>query len=358
MDARNMVVKEWLLREEIFTASHRWPLILLFIFAGSLLGWTASMLWPAPYQASSNLSVGLDPYRAVEDSYVPAFASTEFRNPDDYKHWQMSQFSVLAFSDEYLQDTLDRLKVQDPAWENMDVPGLRSRVSVDWRNAGRWQLAARAEDPLLAAQLVEAWQAAILQKTSLAVARSQQIYLLDLEQRAIQAEQVDVRLQAGDLSGIQKFVSGWQEDLAARAEGDLLRPEERARLEELGASLLALEPGWQELVAAMPDQDSTASEHLSWIEGLDVVIDQKVRILAARLESLEEEGARVSEEWQAALQEGRGLSATLTVQATQDSSPEISQPRPAGTSALVGGLLGFLAWAFYQLAYISRRTRG
>ena len=81
-------------------------------------------------------------------------------------------------------------------------------------------------------------------------------------------------------------------------------------------------------------------------------------VLDARLQALQEEQSRVEDEWQQALQDGRGLSATLSVGVLQDSPPDVSQPRPAGSAVLVGGLAGFLAWGLFELARISagRRT--
>ena len=351
-------MSDWVLRDEILVASHRWPLILAFILAGSLLGWAAAMLWPAPYQASAEMSVSLDPYRFGDDSYVPAFANTEFRNPDDYKHWQMSQLSVLAFSDEYVEETLNRLKGLDPAWETVDVPRLRSMLSVYWRNAGRWRLVARVEDPRLAAQLVEAWRQVILEKSNQAVARSQQIYLLDLEQQAIQAEQLETRLQAEDLLKVQAALSSWLEKVAGSPQGEVLGTAERLPLSALAASAAGLDPGWQGLFAEMPPPGASLQEYLPWVEQLVMASEQKAEMLDARLEVLQEEQSRVEDEWQQALQDGRGLSATLSVGVLQDSPPDVSQPRPAGSAVLVGGLAGFLAWGLFELARISagRRT--
>jgi hypothetical protein len=81
-------LEEWVLREEIYRAAHRWPLIVLFILVGSLIGWGIAYLLPAPYQASEEITSNA--YRAPEDRYVAEYAGQN-SHPDDYKHWQMSQ---------------------------------------------------------------------------------------------------------------------------------------------------------------------------------------------------------------------------------------------------------------------------
>jgi hypothetical protein len=344
---------DWVLRDEILVASHRWPLIVAFILAGSLLGWIAAALWPAHYQASLEMSVNLDPHRFAEDSYVPEFANTEFRNPDDYKHWQMSQLSVLAFSDEYLEETLNRLQEQDAAWEAFDVPALRGMLSVTWRNAGRWRLSARAEDPQKAAQLVATWRQVVLEKTGQAVAHSRQIYLLDLEQEAIQNELVGARQEIDTLTEIQSALASRVEALEASPQEEALNPEERAQLFALGARLDGPDPAWQVLVEEFPPEGAPSGEYLHWLEQLSLAAGEMSGAQQAVLQELQGEEQRVEAEWRETLQAGRGLAFTLSVALVQDSPPEISQPRPTSPVALLGGAVGLLAWGLYQLFRIT-----
>lgn len=149
---------EWVLRDEIYKAAHRWPFIVLFILAGSLLGWGITYLLPSTYQASEEVSVELNAYRAPEDRYAAEYADTEFRNLDDYKHWQMSQLEVLVRSDAYLQETLNRLRKADSAWHAVEAPELRNMLKAYWRNAGRWRLTAENQDAGLARQAVQIWK--------------------------------------------------------------------------------------------------------------------------------------------------------------------------------------------------------
>jgi hypothetical protein len=344
---------DWVLREEILVVSHRWPLIVAFILIGSLLGWTAARLWPAPYQASVEMSVSLDPYAFTEDSYVPEYANIEFRNPDDYKHWQMSQLSVLAFSDEYLEDTRNRLVALDPTWEAFDVAGLRSMVSVAWRNAGRWRLSARANEPGSAVQLVEMWRRVILDKTNQAVESSRQIHLFDLEQQAIQAGILETRQEIDTLGEIQGTLTGWQESLASTPPEQTLTQAERAQVAALAASVIDLYPPPEILLEDLPPAGAAAQEYLPWLEQLLEATGETITEREARLQNLQNEQQRVEEERRAMLQAGKGVSMTLFLAVLQDSPPDTSQPRPVSMAALVGGALGLLTWGLLQLARIS-----
>lgn len=350
-------MSDWVLRDEILVAAHRWPLIVAFFLVGSLLGWSLAMIWPAPYRASVEMAVSLDPYRFESDTYVPAFANTEFRNPDDYKHWQMSQLSVLAFSDEYVEETLNRLRTQDSHWKNVDVHRLRDMLSVHWRNAGRWRLSASVEDPRLAAQLVETWRQVILEKSNQAVTRSRQIYLLDLQQQAIQAELLEIRSRIEDLVQVQAALEARRAVLAGAPPEEILRLDERAGLSALASRLSGQGSSPTGLFGQMPPAGAGSQEYLPWIDELLVAAGELQELQEARLQALQQEQAGVELAWRQSLQEGRGLSSTLTVAVLQDAPPVISQPRPASLAALVGGLVGFLVWGLLQLARISRETQ-
>ena len=113
-------MKEWVLRDEILAAFHRWPVIVIFALAGASIALIAAYFWPAPYRANVEISVELNPYRILDDQYLPAFTNAEFRNVDDYKHWQMLQLSIIVNSDPYLSETLDRLRKDDPYWESIN----------------------------------------------------------------------------------------------------------------------------------------------------------------------------------------------------------------------------------------------
>src|SRR5512139_1950407 len=129
-----MTTYDWNLRANILGNAHRWPVVMLFVLAGSLLGLLLAFLWPTPYRAEAGLQVAYN-------------ADVHPRNPDDFKNWQMEQLDVLIHSDEVLHETLARLQSQDPSWNSYTLDEIRSKVHTYWRNAGEWRLVAEAPTP-------------------------------------------------------------------------------------------------------------------------------------------------------------------------------------------------------------------
>ena len=179
----------WTPRIEILAAAHRWYWWIAAFLIGALFGYLVSFAWPAPYRATLDVYVGLNLYRSAHDPYIAAAAqipkSSGYLNPDDYKHAQMSQLTALAFSDDYLAETLTRLQAEDPVWADVTVPALRDMLSIGWRNTGEWHFSAQFADSRLAEQAVMAWVQVVTEKTSAAVNAARDIVIIDSELNAV-----------------------------------------------------------------------------------------------------------------------------------------------------------------------------
>ena len=138
----------WNLRTEILAAAHRWYWVVASFLLGALLGWLISLIWPAPYRAVQDIYVGLNAYRTTRDLYISEVAEAQFRNQDDYKNWQMGQLNSLAHSDEFLTETLFRLRETDQDWQEVDLSELRAMLAIAWRNTGDWHFSAQANKPI------------------------------------------------------------------------------------------------------------------------------------------------------------------------------------------------------------------
>lgn len=344
----------WSLRQTLFTAAHRWPLILAFILTGSLLGWLAALAWPSPYRASVEINVGLNPYRALEDRYVAAFARAEFRNVDDYKYWQMQQLNGLALNDAYLQETLSRLRQKDPSWESVEAGSLRSMLAVYWRNAGQWRLVAEHRDAQMAGQAVQAWRDVIVKNANLALTHSRDLYRLDLLLRSLTDARLESRARFDQLAAISRALSGSQNDLSHLSPSQTLGQAEYWLLWSLVAGAAGPDQSWRLLLEEIPPQQAAAEDLLPWLEHLSHTIEAEMQFLQSRLDALDEEHEQVSQEWERTLHAGQGLAATLEVEASSNATPSIERLRPAALAALVGGSLGFLIYCLYLLTIISR----
>jgi hypothetical protein len=349
------IMDDWSLREAIYKASHRWPLMLAFILAGSLLGLLLAFVWPSPYRATTELYVGLDPYRAVEDQSVAAFAQTDFRNADDYKYWQMEQLNGLAFFDDYLSETLSRLRDENEYWNRIEVSELRNMLSLYWRNAGQWRLVAETTDPKHAEQAVSVWREVILDKTTRSIANSKDLFLLDLELQKIKESQERSGQRQADLATIKGTLLSWRSEVSERPPSQSLEDLERWQLWNLAARAAAPGQDWQTVLDEIPARGSSAQDYVPWIDQLLGTIDSETRTLESLIENLAERQAQITDQWEEALGNGQGLAATLQIEKPSNSLPEVHRVRRTGSAILVGGGLGFIVFALMVLADVSKR---
>ncbi len=142
--------KFWSLAEELYRAFHQWPIILLFVVAGSLTGWVLAYLLPADYRAAQQVYVGLNPYRSFSDANFLALARPKYSNIDDYKNWQMAQLETVIFLEPIISETLTKLKDLDPYWQSYSAAQIKDLFEADWRSAGVWSLVAYHREPLRA----------------------------------------------------------------------------------------------------------------------------------------------------------------------------------------------------------------
>lgn len=348
-------MQEWVLRDELLSAFHRWPQILAFFLGGILLGIAVSYILPPVYRASTQLSVELNPYRVLDDRYVPEFAGAEFRNIDDYKHWQMSQLGILVRSDPYLSETLNRLVAIDPYWESVQVAELRDMLEVNWRNAGRWMLNADAEKADLARQALETWQEVILEQTGLATGESRKLFELELTLRSLNDQLAAAQSCLPILQRASLALEGYAD---RRREGDLQKIPGAGDREELLSTVLGIQDcgsGWQSILDQFPADGSSAVDYADWSDLVAAAIRAEISSLELTIDHLSEEISSVDSDWQAALQKGQGLSATLVLKTVGQDVQEVRQIRSTNLTALVGGLLGLLAWF---LLFLYKITRG
>jgi hypothetical protein len=346
---------EWVLGEEIYKALHRWALIVSFFLVGSLLGFLSSCLLPAPYEATLSLFVNLNPYRVQEDRSVAAFAQADFRNIDDYKHWQMSQLSVLMMSDEYLEETLSRVVADGEFWNDADLESLRSSLRLSWRNAGEWKMAAKASDPVQAVSLVTAWRQVSLEKINAALEKSRRLFRLEQEMRSLE-DSIDSNLgRRAALLRAQKSLNQISNTLDAESGGQAIPPLTHEKLWMLTAGAADLTEGWRSLLNSFPSQSARTDSYRSWIDHAQLMIEADLELVEQKMTDLEGELDQVNARWEETLQASQGLSPTLAVKVVTNSDASVRRSRTPGTALLAGGTLGLLGWGILILVQISRR---
>jgi hypothetical protein len=348
-------MNDWVLRDELLAAFHRWPIIVLFALAGTLLGLAFAYLWPASYRASLELSVQLNPYRVLDDQYISEFSGAEFRNIDDYKHWQMLQLSIVVMSDPYLQETLSRLREMNPDWDSVSVQELREMLNANWRNAGVWHLVANGSTSTLAKEAVETWRDVVIELTRESIASSRDLFRLELALRSLNDELVEVQLQQAALEGIQVDLDDISMKLNSMSSDQVLTEVDRLEFSSITDPLADLIPGEQGILNDFPQEKSPASEYIAWLEILNFILEEELKANELRIAVLADEIAQVSAEWEENLISGSGLSATLNLENRQGDNTQVEELRSYSLAALIGSLLGLLAWIMVFLIRVTHK---
>ncbi len=352
----NDPMTEWVLRDEILAAFHRWPLIVIYALAGAIIAMALTFLWPAPYRANIEISVELNPYRALDDPYLPEFSGAEFRNVDDYKHWQMLQLAILVKSDAYLSETLNRLREDDPYWVEVDHQQLRDMLKAEWRNAGIWLLSAQVDNEEHAAQAVEIWRDVIQELTKESVGKSQELFDLELELRSLRDQILELQINTSILEESLDSLEKYKMEMANLDQEAGLPDHVLQALNGLREQFAIVYP--QSALASLdfPGDNAPVSDYLVWIDQLSRLVKEQINLNQAVEDLLDEQYSNASLTWEAALQDGQGLAATLTIQDRNKTSPAVRQIRPYGLAGLAGLTIGLLLYILVTLFQISRRS--
>jgi len=346
---------EWVLRDELLAWAHRWPVIVIFSLAGALVALVLAYLWHFPYRANVEISVELNPYRILDDQYLPAFTKAEFRNVDDYKHWQMLQLSIIIQSDEYISETLNRLREIDSGWDSIDEQELRTMLVSEWRNAGVWLLSANADTPARAAEAVSTWRDVILDLTRESISNSQDLFDIELALRSLNDQLTENELRAADIEDLRSLLQDFSSKLTLQAQDEALSNQDRQQLLTLDARLAESLPQEVLISLRIPEQNAPTSEILNWIEKIIPMIDDQILFHQTENARINEAISQKSSLWEAALQDGKGLAATLTLEDLKNTQPEVKQVRPYGLAALIGSMVGLLLWILVFLVQVTRK---
>lgn len=333
---------EWNLRFELLELAHRWQIAVLLFIAGSVIGWAFSLFFPSDYRAEVPLYVA---YR--EDAV--------YRNPDDYKNWQMRQLTAFTITDEVLIDTLERLRFADPYWNEIHTSQFRDMTRVLWRNTGKWRLVIEHPDPAYSAQAVNTWTIVFLEHYQ--TARQNAVRNLELatvlqENLAVQ-NQLELLLQRQQVS-LQVTIDA--ETLLNSIPADQSVPI-AIHYELLGRLSTAADAGsgWEFYLKNPPEPQSTASTYLSWITGGRILLETEISQTEHQIGLLQQEYAELEKEFEATNNASRGLSAHLEVDREWGGPVYAESIRPTELIALVGGTLGILIWTISWMVGPVRR---
>ncbi len=344
-------MKTWQLREEIYSAAHRWYWIVLAVLAGALAGWAVSQVWPSPYRASLDLYVAIDAYRSPYDSYAANVAQQEFRMVDDYKNWQMEQLNELILTEDYLSETLARLQAENPAWDSATTADLRQMLGVMWRNAGAWHLVAEGRQKKLVVQAVRIWQGVIFERVSEAIEHARNAVGLDVQLRALSEEAAGLQLQKAGLDYAAAQLRRYQEELAQM---ETVPASAHWEIYGFVAQAAAWNPVWVELLSEAPTIGAPASAYSGWLAAVLGIIAVEQGGLPEKIAALETKMAAIEPMYLQETRQSKALASTLVIEPVSDEAPAVTQLRPTGTLMLIGSALGLLIWVFILFARVGR----
>ena len=86
-----------------------------------------------------------------------------------------------------------------------------------------------------------------------------------------------------------------------------------------------------------------------------MIIERELSSIELRIAVLQDEISRISAEWEENLSKASGLSATLNLENRQSANTRVEEIRTYSLAALIGALLGLLAWIMVFLVRVTRK---
>lgn len=342
----------WKLSDAFYLVFHRWPIIVLFLLVGGLVGWGIGYVTPARYRAETQVYVAFNAYRAKEDSQFLALARPKYTNIDDYKNWQMAQLDAFLSLDDVLQPVLDSLRQQDAYWQAVTVEQLREMISSEWRNPGSWSLAAERHQAKLAEQAAYTWSEVAIELIQEAVSASHDAILLDEQIVALSAELARLESSKQELLAIQAALQEWLQQTEIFDPEQPLPSDAHLLLVDLAAQAAASRPGIAQTTGGMPDIQAPARQTVAWVQGFAAVLQSNINLLTDTSARLDQQRKSLAGEYAQVYPMSRGLSENLEIQEIQNHPAQ--QVQSNALLALVGSAIGLCIWALSALYELYR----
>ncbi|HZD56806.1 MAG TPA: hypothetical protein VE136_08795 [Anaerolineales bacterium] len=336
------MITDWTIQDEILGLTQRWPWLFLAFLVGCFLGWGVSYALPPKYQAEAGM-------------YVAFNADTELSNPDDYKNWQMGQLDAFVLSDEVVQTLLANLTSQDSSWENLAAEDLGKMLSVRWRNAGKWRLAAVADSSQSAFQIARTWRDVVFQQLSDAIQHANQFNQIDRELNTVAYRLSLTRERSLALEQARQALLSWLEETRQSESSGPLDARERWRLQNLVARVSNQNLSERLMLEEMPPPDAEVQEYFSWIDRALAGAEDDLHLLELQEKAWQAQRIELNLRWSEEERSARGLSAYLYVEPLNQGAVEVRSMRSPALVALVGGLFGLIAFVIVRLACLTLR---
>jgi len=339
---------QWTLRNKLTALINHWHFVLLTFLVAAGMSWGVVRIMPPQYSASVDIYMGIDINRVFDVSSMATYAKSEPFNIDDYKNWQLSQVESIARSYEVADEALTRLRAEDSYWESIPVEKFLEMEELDWRDVGTWRLTIVTSSPGRAVRGVQVWVEVFVEHLSDLISKAEKAFKIDGKLRALDNQKVQVKNEISQIELIVKEVNSYSSELEKYQVDRKLDPIMRWRLWGLAANSAEFNPLWEVLLDEFPDESSSLSSYVSWIDELKVVLGTQKEILQVSLGSIEDEEERLTYLYLEEIQKSKGLSPNLYLEVPPSDVKENCEHQ-GSTAALVGGLIGMLGFVIVFL---------
>jgi hypothetical protein len=342
----------WTFREALYTTFHNWPTLLACIIVGAVLGWGLSYVWPAYYRASSNIYIGLNPYRKFSDTNFEALANPKYSNLDNYHYWQMSQLNSAILMDSYLSATLDRLRQVDPYWQTIDLAQLRGMLKTEWRSSGTWSLIANHPNWLFAQQAARTWSDVVVELVPQAVTAARDTFRIDQTLQSNEDALLQTTLRQRELLAAQKDLQEWQKTAQDSPPESAVETSQRWQLLATVTRLADYSPVWMNVLHNQPDAEAKTQAYLDWIDQTLPLLEIEAETMHQRVVFLNQQQIELATQYSQVSQKSLSFSPNIEIKRKEDLTP--LKMRPSSTLILVGGITGLLIGLLSQLVIITK----
>ncbi len=335
---------EWNVSNTILDITHRWPILIIAFLIGSLIGWSVSYILPSSYQAEASL-------------YVAFNADAFFRNPDDYKNWELGQLNALVYSDEILGETLAHLKSNNHDWDQVSIEDIRQTLGAYWRNAGKWRLVAEHPDKGMASQLVETWRDVIAAFVKDSTNNASEMLKISTAIEVNKTAEEQITLKILKLESVVDALSSWKDSLLTDEIDEPIETLNRWHLLGILSEISNNDPVYIKLLEIIPEPNAPTIEYIDWIDKILIVIETEIEQLEQQTNELSNYVEQLNQEWKNRSDASNGLTAYLTVKTITDEKVESRPIRTSPQLALIGGVLAVLLWLVIALSGMLKGER-
>ena len=214
------------------------------------------------------------------------------------------------------------------------------------------------QNPEIASAAALAWREIVYETVQQSIVYAQDTFNLDIQLKAIQNQLVMLSTDRTDLETSLSGFMAVKNVLEAQPETQPVDELTRWQLWTWASHSAQNDPIWVTLLNELPLTGQPADVYLVWLERARSTLEQGLQATQAQIDTLESQRSQAEAEYAVASQGSRGLSANLQLEKISDTLPNPIAVRPIAKMALIGTIIGILAWATLWLVRLTLRKTG